>query len=123
MDLATVDAVIGDTLVKAGRNEDCDQEFRQALVITQKLIVEDPKDTTHKRHLIDVLMRLATALYDVGKRDQSRQATVQALQVLRPMVDGPEPAIPEIEQYCELLLTTPFKDLRAPTLRVNMPSS
>ncbi len=32
------------------------------------------------------------------------------------MVDGIEPAIPEIEQYCELLLTTPFKDLQAPAL-------
>jgi eukaryotic-like serine/threonine-protein kinase len=113
-DLAAVDIVIGTTLSMAGRNEDAIKSFRNAVEITRKLVAEDPKDTAHKRYLYDVLLRLSTALYKVGKRDQARQATVEALQVLRPMVDGVEPAIPEIEQYCELLLTTPFKDLQAP---------
>jgi len=115
-DLATDAILIGDTLVTGGRDEDAIKSYRQALEITQKLAKEDPKDIAHKRHLTDVLMRLATTLYRVGKRDQARQATVQALQELRPMVNGPDPFITEIQQYCELLLTTPFKDLQAPVL-------
>ncbi len=76
-DLATVDAVIGDTLASAGRNEEAIKSFRQALDITQKLVSEDPKDTAHKRHLKDVLSRLAPRLYEVGNHDQARQATVK----------------------------------------------
>jgi non-specific serine/threonine protein kinase/serine/threonine-protein kinase len=116
MDVATVDAVIGDTLAAAGRKEDAVKSFRQALDITQKLVVEDPNDKEHKQHLLDVLVRLALTLNELGRRDQARQVTVQAFQILRPMVDGAEPGAYEIEQYCELLLTTPFKDLQAPAL-------
>ncbi len=115
MDVATVDAVIGDTLATAGRKEDAVKSFRQALDITQKLVIEDPNDKEHKRHQLDVLVRLASTLKDLGRRDQARQATLQSLQILRPMVDGPEPGTYEIEQYCELLLTTPFRDLSMPT--------
>jgi serine/threonine protein kinase/tetratricopeptide (TPR) repeat protein len=115
-DLATDDILIGDTLASAGRNENAIKSYRQALEIMQKLVAEDQKDTAHKRHLTDVLMRLATTLYKVGKRDEAREVTVQALQILRPMVDGPDPFITEIQQYCELLLTTPFKDLQVPAL-------
>ena len=115
-DLGAVDMVIGATLATAGRSDAAERSFQNAVDIMQILVTEDPKDTAHQRYLYDALLRLATTLYKVGKHDQARQATVHALQVLRPMVDGPEPAIPEIEQYCELLLTTPFKSLQAPAV-------
>ena len=70
-DLATDEILIGDTLVTGGRHEDAIKSYRQALEITRKLVAEDPKDTAHKRHLNDVLMRLATTLYNIGKRDQA----------------------------------------------------
>jgi len=116
MDVATVDNEIGDILATAGRNEDAIKSLRSALDITQKLVAEDPKNNAYKQLLNYVLLRLAKTLYDVGKHDQARQATMHALQALRPMVDGPEPGAREILQYCLQLLNTPFKDLRAPGL-------
>jgi tetratricopeptide (TPR) repeat protein len=114
-DLASIDIMIGDTLAVAKKNEEAVKSFRQSLDVMRKLVAEDPKDMASKQLLIDVLLRLRTALYTVGERGQARATTVDALQVLRPMLDGPDPKR-EIEQYCELLLTTPFKDLRQPTL-------
>jgi serine/threonine protein kinase len=115
-DLATVHAVIGDILATAGRNEDATKSLRQALDITKKLVVEDPRNNSYQQLLYDVRFRLANTLYKGGKFEDARQETMKVLQVLRPMVEGPEPALRDIELYCELLLTTPFKDLRQPEM-------
>jgi tetratricopeptide (TPR) repeat protein len=115
-DLATVHAVIGDILATAGRNEDATKSLRQALDITRKLVAEDPKNNSYNQLLYDVRFRLANTLYKEGKFEEARQETMKVLQVLRPMVDGPEPAPRDVELYCELLLTTPFPDLRQPEI-------
>jgi tetratricopeptide (TPR) repeat protein len=108
--------VIGDILKTAGKNDEAVDSFRQALKITESLASEDPKNTEYKRDLHITLGRLADALYAAGKQQEARRATEQALQVLRPMVDAPGASDYEIYQYCWLLLTTPFQDLRAPSL-------
>jgi non-specific serine/threonine protein kinase/serine/threonine-protein kinase len=113
-DLAIVATVIGDLLKTAGKNDEAADSFRQALKVTQALVAEDPKNTEYKRDLHITLGRLADSLYASGKQQEARRATEQALQVLRPMVDAPGASDYEIYEYCWVLLTTPFRDLRAP---------
>ena len=115
-DLATVDLRIGDILAASGRNDGAVASFQRSLAVTEKLADEDPKDTVHKRDLHQVLVRLAKALYKAGNHAQARQATVRVKDLLSQLLSGPEQARDELEQYCELLLTTPFKDLRDPVL-------
>jgi serine/threonine protein kinase/tetratricopeptide (TPR) repeat protein len=115
-DVASVDMVMGDILKTAHKNDEAVDSFRQALKITETLAAEDPKNTEYKRDLHITLGRLADALYAAGKQPEARRTTEQALQVLRPMVDAPGASDYEIYQYCWLLLTTPFRDLRAPSL-------
>src|SRR5258708_31380994 len=114
-DVASVDMVMGDILKAAKKNDEAVDSFRQALKITESLASEDPKNTEYKRDLHITLGRLADALYAAGKQQEARRATEQALQALRPMVDAPGASDYEIYQYCWILLTTPFRDLRAPS--------
>jgi tetratricopeptide (TPR) repeat protein len=115
-DVASVDMVMGDILKNAAKNDEAVDSFQQALQLTETLVAEDPKNTEYKRDLHITLGRLADALYAAGKKQEARRATERALQVLRPMVDAPGASDYEIYQYCWLMLTTPFRDLRAPSL-------
>jgi tetratricopeptide (TPR) repeat protein len=115
-DLAAFDAVIGDTFEHARRYDDAIKSLLLALDGTQKLVAEDPKNNAYKQLKYDVLWRLATTYYKVGKPNEARQATMQVMDILRPMLAVPEPGKREIEQYCEVLFTTPFADLRQPAI-------
>jgi eukaryotic-like serine/threonine-protein kinase len=115
-DLATFDAVSGDTLLTVERYDDAIKSLQQALHETGELVAEDPKNNQYKQLRYDVLWRLATSFFAVGKRPEARQATMDVLDILKSMVYGPTPDKRDIEQYCEVLLTTPFPDLRQPAV-------
>jgi serine/threonine protein kinase/tetratricopeptide (TPR) repeat protein len=113
-DLAAIDAVIGENLAKAEKYGDAIKSLQQARDNTEKLVTEDPKNNQYKAWQYEVLWHLATSYYKVHKRDEARQTTMRVVGILKPLLEVPEPGKPEIEQYCELLLTTPFRDLRQP---------
>lgn len=112
--LAAFDLVIGDALEQVRRYDDAIKSLHQALDNMEKLAAEDQKNNAYQQWLYDIHWRLATTLSKVGKPKEARQETKQVLDVLKPMLDVPEPGKREIEQYCELLLTTPFTEFRSP---------
>jgi len=115
-DLAAIDAVIGENFAKAAKYGDAIKSLEQARDNMGKLVTEDPKNNQYKGWQYEILWHLATTYYKVHRRDEARQTTMRVVGILKPMLETPEPGKPEIEQYCELLLTTPFKDLRQPLL-------
>ncbi len=114
-DVATEDMVIGEVHYKTGKMGDAAESYGSALKAFENLVAEDPKNTQYKRGLYDTRIRLANVLYKLGKRQQARYFTEDALALLKPMVDAPGDEI-EIFYYCDFLLTTPFRDLQAPAL-------
>src|SRR5262249_36101375 len=111
-DLADINVKIGETLNTAGRTKEAVTSFQRSLEVTEQLVKADPSDTVHQRVLHGVLVRLAKALYKTGNRTQAWQMPAGAKGLLKQMLNRPEQAKDELEQYCELLLPTPFNDLK-----------
>jgi tetratricopeptide (TPR) repeat protein len=85
---------------------------RKSLTILDPLYERDPGD---KRLQVDVHMGvvLLVDLLLAGKQfPEARKQTVRAVSLLRPLVDQPQPALHDLQDYVWIMVHTPFADLR-----------
>lgn len=112
--LISVHQVKGDVLLAAGRSNDAIQSYRLALDLINPRLEADPLNRQWQRDATVGLGRLADALEKSGKRPEAHSTTVRALQKLKPLVEAPDASEVDMQQYCYLLVTTPFTDLQNP---------
>ncbi len=85
---------------------------RRSLAISEDLLGRDPKD---KRSQIDYHMALVLMidlLHATNATDAARVETARVIRFLRPLVEGAEPALHDIQDYILVLVSTPFNELR-----------
>lgn len=111
-DLATTLATIGDILFESGRTAEAAESYGRGLAASEMMLNEDPQNQQLQRDVTVALGRLADAQVKSGHVPDARIATLRALKMLKPMVDAPEASEYDLQQYCWILVTTPFKDLR-----------
>jgi len=110
---------LGDVEVLSGRHKEAADAFRRSLVIAEEVAAADPRDQRAQRDIHTSCARLITPLLKLGRMDEARTATLRALEVLGPLVNSPQPAIPDLYQYSWLLATTPFPALKNPAAALN----
>lgn len=115
-ELASFGNVLADFQLTNNQTAEAVENYRSALKVTERLAEKDPKNQQNQRDLVTTMGRLAAALTAQGNHTESRKVTVQALALLKPMLEKPNPHNYDLYQYCWLLLTTEFKDLRNPKL-------
>ncbi len=115
-ELASIDRILADVLVSNKQASAAIDNYRNALKITEGLAAKDPKNEQNRRDLSRTLTQLAAALSEIGLRAEAKQMTVRAFAVLKPMIEKKTPHSNDLYQYCWLLLTTKFDELKNPRL-------
>lgn len=105
---------LGDVEELSGRHEQSSQAFRRSLVIAEQVLAVDPRDQRAQRDIHTACARLITPLIALRRMEEAQWATARALEILRPLIDSPHPATPDLYQFSWLLATTPFPDLKDP---------
>jgi tetratricopeptide (TPR) repeat protein len=115
-DVANTYTIIGDVLAFNGKNIEAAEGYRKALAVNTAQAQDDPRNQQCQRDLHNTLVRLADVLAKAHQNTEARAMTDRALKVLQPMVESAEASEYDLQQYCYLLLTTQFADLRNPAL-------
>jgi tetratricopeptide (TPR) repeat protein len=113
-DVASVYTLIGDILKSNDRPKEAVQNYERALQVTHELSAADPKNVQYSRDLHLTLGHLSEAFVQAGMVADAQKATDQAIRVLKPLVDDPEPDDTDIYQYCMLLLEPKYKNVYDP---------
>ena len=113
-DLIAVQQVMGGALLADGRSSEAIDAYHRALSLLDTQLKEDPQNRQSQRDVTVGLGRLADALVRSGRANAAHPVTERALQMLKPLIDLPAPSEMDLQQYCWLLVTTPFADLRNP---------
>jgi non-specific serine/threonine protein kinase/serine/threonine-protein kinase len=88
------------------------ESARKSLTMLDALYERDPGD---KRLQVDLHMGvvLLTDLLVAGKQlPEARKQTIRAVSLLRPLVEQPQPALHDLQDYVWIMVNTPFADLR-----------
>ena len=113
-DTGLIYVVRADVLSAAGRLADAEQDFRTGLRTLDSLAQEDPHNEQYQRDTNSALCRLAETLLKEGKVAEARPVTERALASLEPLANKAQPSAYDIQQYCWILLNTPFRELHNP---------
>lgn len=105
---------LGDVQELSGSHEEAAGAFRRFHAIAEEILAGDPRDQRAQRDVHTACARLITPLLALNRMDEARTVTARALAVLRPLVQIPQPALPDLYQYARLLAGTPFPELRNP---------
>jgi tetratricopeptide (TPR) repeat protein len=111
-DIARTAILRGDMFGLDRKDGDAARQYRRALEISEKLAAADPSNKQWEANRVIAMGRLAEALVKSGQMQEARAVTVRALATLKPLVEKPEPTQYDLQQYCWMLLTTPFAELR-----------
>lgn len=111
-DVSSAALILGGLLSNSGMLPQAEASYRKGLQMLDPLITSDPRNQQYKRDLNSALFGLADVLWHRGHVREARQFTERSLEVLRPLVNQTDALPHDIQQYCWLLLNTPFKDLR-----------
>jgi non-specific serine/threonine protein kinase/serine/threonine-protein kinase len=113
-DLNLSSTLLADLLSASGKDD-------EAIVIQRKIagnlenqLQSDPSNHQLQRDLTAALGRLADTLVKTPRKDEALPVTQRALAILKPLVDRPDASDFDLQQYCWLLVTTPFAQLRNP---------
>jgi tetratricopeptide (TPR) repeat protein len=85
---------------------------RRSLALLEDLLGRDPKN---KQLQIDYhmgLILIIDLLNATGDSAAARVETARAVRFLRPLVESPEPALHDVQDYVLLLVSTPFREHR-----------
>lgn len=106
--------VLGDALKAAVRWTEAIDAYQRSVELAETQLKADPQDRQSQRDLTVGLGRLVDALLGAHEESAARAPTERALQLLKPMVAAPGASEMDMQQYCWLLVTTPFPDLKNP---------
>jgi tetratricopeptide (TPR) repeat protein len=111
--VAMSSGIIGDVLLfSAKRYKEASDQYQKALDVSERLAADDPKNAQFQRDRITYLGRLADASVQAGEKAKAQVLTKRAINILKPLVDQPNPSQFFLYQYAWTLVTTPFAELR-----------
>lgn len=113
-DAGSVSAILGDLLAQLKHNPEAEANYRTGIRMLESLAREDPSNVQYQRDLNFALVNLADLLWQRGERAEARRLTERAIASLQPLVNAAKPSVHDLHQYCWLMLTTRFADLRDP---------
>jgi tetratricopeptide (TPR) repeat protein len=88
------------------------ENARKSLAIIDELYARDPKDKLVQVDLHMGLVLLVDLLIADKRLPEARRQTARALRFLQPLIEHPQPALHDLQDYVLLLVSTPFPDLR-----------
>ena len=113
--LAKAYKTLAEVRKRQGKYGDALDAIRQSEGMTAKLLAGDPKS---EQSLIDrqqAIMLEISILSDAGAVQESHAQTKRALELMRPLAERPDGPYQHAADYAELLLITPFPELRNPS--------
>jgi serine/threonine protein kinase len=110
--IATAYANLADVQKWTGKLPEALESARASLKRSQGLLAKDQPNQQFQIDVHQALVREIDILTKGGKTQEARAETEKALRFLKPLVEREDASIEQVEDYCELLETTPFKDLQ-----------
>ncbi len=114
--LALAQAQLGVLLADSEQYAEAIDAQRKAVQRLEALTKSDPQNRKWQRARAEGLGRLTRTLLKAGRQQDARPVTVEAIAALKPLVDLPDATAEDLTRYCELLISTPFTDLRQPAV-------
>lgn len=113
-DLSLSYTLLADLLSASGRDDEAVTLHRKTVALLEQQLASDPANRQAQRDLTVALGRLADSLIKTPRRSEAKPVTQRALAILKPLVDLPDASEFDLQQYCWLLVTTPFPELQNP---------
>jgi tetratricopeptide (TPR) repeat protein len=95
-----------------GKQPEALASARKSLGITDRLLSKDRQSQQDQIDFHQALMFLVDILAESGRTQEAREETVRALEFLKPLIEQSDASVYHIQAYAELLVTTPFADLK-----------
>jgi tetratricopeptide (TPR) repeat protein len=115
-DLALAQAQLGGLLADTQQYPEAIDAQRKAVQRLETLALRDRRNRQWQRAHAEGLARLTATLIKAARLQDARPVTVEAIAAMKPLVDLPDAAPEDLSRYCELLVSTPFTDLRQPAV-------
>jgi serine/threonine protein kinase len=110
--IATAYENLADVQKWTGKLPEALESVRASLKRSESLLAKDRQNQQFQIDVHQALVREIDILARIGNAQEARVETEKALRFLKPLVEREDASIQQVEDYCELLETTPFKDLQ-----------
>ncbi len=115
-DLALAQAQFGGLLADSQQFTEAIAAERKAVQRLEALAQGDPQHLKWRRGRAEGLGRLTATLLKAGRQQDARPVTMEAIAALKPLVDIEGATAEDLVRYCQLLVSTPFAELRQPAV-------
>jgi eukaryotic-like serine/threonine-protein kinase len=103
-----------ETLRQEGQFAQAEEMYEKGLNVSESLLTKDPHNEKYQEDRNGILPRLAEVDNILGRTQEARRLSENALAEVRPLTEKPHPSPDDLYQYSYDLVTTPFPDLRRP---------
>jgi tetratricopeptide (TPR) repeat protein len=97
---------------RTSNNAEALETIRSSIRITEDLLQKDPKNETYQIDRQQAWLMEIDLLLSNHLEDQAKAETRRALETMKTLADQPDTPFHHAADYAELLVTTPFRDLR-----------
>jgi non-specific serine/threonine protein kinase/serine/threonine-protein kinase len=98
--------------LQTGKPSDALTSIRESLKITEAMAAEDPRSEQNRIDLNQALMMEIPILSAAKMTQDARAQSRHALEIMKPLAQNPGAPYQHAADYAELLVTTPFAELR-----------
>jgi tetratricopeptide (TPR) repeat protein len=103
---------LADIQKRTGKLQDALANARKSVQMSEELYRKDPSSALAQYDYEHGMVLLIDLLASTGQKDEQRRETERVLKVVKPLLEKPNITDYQIQDYVQLLLTTPFPELQ-----------